>query len=74
MGICYRKLRDILVERNVTSYTLTKKCKLISHSAWVRIMSDGHLDTVTICKLCEFLGIQPGDMMEYIPEGERREE
>lgn len=32
----------------------------------------GHTDTRTIQKLCELLNCQPGDIMEYIPDNQRK--
>jgi DNA-binding Xre family transcriptional regulator len=31
----------------------------------------GHIDTRTIQKICELLGCQPGQIMEYIPESKK---
>ena len=72
--ICYNKLLDILKEKGYTSYTLTKKYKLIGQSTWKKLSEGGHIDTRTIDALCKFLDCQPGDILEYIPDSEIKEE
>ena len=67
MPINYNKLLDIFNDRNITSYTITKKQKIIGQSTWKKIHENGHIDTRTIEALCEYLDCQPGDIMEYVP-------
>lgn len=68
MSISYRKLLDMFKERGETSYTLTKKNKIIGQATWKKIKEGGHIDTRTIETLCNYLNCQPGDILEYIPE------
>ncbi len=68
MSISYDKLLKLFDERNITSYTITKKEKLIGQSTWKKIHENGHIDTRTIETLCKYLGCQPGDILEYIPD------
>ncbi len=68
MSIDYRKMLKIIKERNVTSYTLTKKNNIIGQATWKKIKDGGHIDTRTINALCAYLNCQPGDLMEYIPD------
>lgn len=68
MPISYQKLLEILEERKITSYTLTKKDKVIGQATWQKLYSGGHIDTRTIAALCEYLNCQPGDILEYVPE------
>lgn len=70
MSIIYKKLRVKFEENGITSYTITKKEKLIGQSTWKRIADDGDIDTITINKLCKLLDCQPGDIMEYVPDEE----
>ena len=74
MGINYRKMLAILDEKGETSYTLTKKNKIIGQATWKKIKEGGHIDTHTIEALCKYLNCQPGDLMEYIPDEEGQEE
>lgn len=68
MPISYRKLLNILDNKNVTSYTITKKDKIIGQATWKKIHEGGHIDTRTIEALCQYLDCQPGDILEYIPK------
>ena len=34
-----------------------------------KVLSNGNVDTRTIDKLCRLLGCQPGDIMEYVEDG-----
>jgi len=68
MGIKYDKLHRILEARGETSYTLTKKNKIIGQATWKKLQDGGDIDTRTIAALCEYLGCQPGDLLEYVKE------
>ena len=71
MGVSYRKLLAILAERKETSYTLTKKHRVVGQATWRKLQEGGHIDTRTIGALCKYLGCQPGDILEYIPDDEQ---
>lgn len=60
MSISYEKLLNIFKERNISSYTITKKDKIIGQATWKKINEGGHIDTRTIEALCEYLNCQPG--------------
>lgn len=68
MSISYDKLLKLFDERNITSYTITKKEKLIGQSTWKKIHENGHIDTRTIEALCKYLNCQPGDILEYVED------
>lgn len=68
MGIRYDKLFKILAARGETSYTLTKKNKIIGQSTWKRLQEGNDIDTRTIGALCDYLDCQPGDILEYVRE------
>lgn len=70
MPISYNKLLDMFEKKNVTSYTITKKQKIIGQSTWKKIHENGHIDTRTIEALCKYLNCQPGDILEFIPDDE----
>lgn len=70
MPISYSKLLKIFVEKGITSYTVTKKDKIIGQATWKKIHDGGHIDTRTIEALCKYLGCQPGDIIEYIESDE----
>jgi putative transcriptional regulator len=68
MPINYNKMLDLFKERNETSYTLTKKNKVIGQATWKKINDGGHIDTRSIEALCKYFNCQPGDLMEYTPD------
>ena len=68
MPINYNKMLDLFKERNETSYTLTKKNKVIGQATWKKINDGGHIDTRSIEALCKYFNCQPGDLMEYVPD------
>lgn len=70
MAINYNKLLEIFKNKGITSYTITKKDKIIGQATWKKIKEGGHIDTRTINALCAFLDCQPGDILEYIPDDE----
>lgn len=66
MPISYSKLLKIFEEKGISSYTVTKKDKIIGQATWKKIHDGGHIDTRTIEALCKYLNCQPGDIMEYV--------
>ena len=70
MSISYSKLLKLLEDNNITSYTVTKKYKIIGQATWKKIHEGGHVDTRTLDALCKYLNGQPGDIIEYVPDEE----
>lgn len=68
MPISYNKLLTVFKEKGVTSYTITKKDKIIGQATWKNIHDGKHIDTRTIGALCQYLNCQPGDILEYVPD------
>lgn len=68
MPISYKKLLSIFEMKEISSYTITKKDKIIGQATWKKIHENGHIDTRTIESLCKYLNCQPGDIMEYVPD------
>lgn len=54
----------------MTSYTITKKYKIVGQATWKKIHDGGHVDTRTIEAFCKLLHCQPGDIIEYVPDNE----
>lgn len=68
MPIVYTKLFQILKEQNKTMYDL-RKDKVVGTATLEKMRKgEGHIDTRSIEKLCEYLDCQPGDIMEYVKE------
>ncbi|WP_294907653.1 helix-turn-helix transcriptional regulator [uncultured Ruminococcus sp.] len=69
MPLSYGKLLEIFSQRGITSYTI-KKENIIGQASYKKIKEGGDIDTRTIAKLCKYLQCQPGDILEYVPDGE----
>ena len=68
MPIVYTKLFQLLKDRSKTMYDL-RKDKVVGTATLEKMRkAEGHIDTRSIEKLCEYLGCQPGDLMEYVKE------
>lgn len=68
MSISYHKLLEMFEKRGISSYTITKKDKIIGQATWKKIHEGGHIDTRTIEALCKYLACQPADIIEYITD------
>lgn len=68
MPIIYDKLFALLKERGISTYQV-QKTRLISHSTYTAMLNHtGGPDYKVLCRLCEVLNCQPGDIMEYVPK------
>ena len=68
MPMKYDKLFALMKNRNITTYNI-RKDKVIGVTTLLKLQkNEGHIDTRSLEKLCEYLHCQPGDLMEYIPE------
>lgn len=65
--ISYEKMLNLFREKGITSYTVRKSGD-IGQATWKKIHEGGHIDTRTINALCRLLNVQPGDILEYIPD------
>lgn len=65
--ISYEKLKSKLSEAGLTTYVIRKN-KIVGQSTLYNINHDLPINTDTICKLCEVLNCQPGDLLEYVKE------
>lgn len=64
--IVYYKLANILKERNMQWKDLCKAG--ISINMPTKFSLNRSMNTDNINKVCAFLGVQPGDIMEYVDE------
>ena len=70
MPLVCDKLSIRLKEQGLRKYDL-RKDKIIGMSALGKLRkNEGQIDTRTIEALCEYPHCQPGDIIEYFPEGE----
>ena len=72
MPISYQKLFELLKEKGWTTYKIRKE-KLIGQGTLTALKNGtGGLDSKTISRPCEILECQPGDLMEYVPDNQRK--
>lgn len=63
-------LPEVMRERKIKQVELARKMGV--HKQTVNRLVNGtrQLDLETLAKLCEALGVQPGDLLVYTPESE----
>jgi DNA-binding Xre family transcriptional regulator len=67
MAIKFYKLLDVLNKRNLSKGDL-KKLAGISSVTMARISKGDSFTTEVLNRICAALDIQPGELMEYIPD------
>lgn len=68
MSINFLKLQKIMESKNIKKYDLRKagfNPNIIDKVLSGNLDKNKRVDTETINRLCEFFGVQPGDIMEY---------
>lgn len=68
MPINYDKLFALMEKKEVKKYDLRKMG--ISPTIVDRLVKNTDVNTSTIARLCAILDCQPGDIMEYVEEGD----
>ena len=61
----YNKLFALLAIRGMKKSDLVEK-KVISSPTLAKLSKGESITTTVLCKICDFLECQPGDIMEYI--------
>lgn len=70
MPIIYDKLFALLKERGISSYQI-QKTNLLGHATETAMKNrTGGPNHKVLCRLCEELNCQPGDLMEYVTDEE----
>ena len=64
----YNKLFALLALRGMKKSDLVS-LKVISSPTLAKLSKGESITTTVLCQLCEFLKCQPGDLMEYVPDG-----
>jgi len=67
MAIKFYKLLDVLNKRNLSKGDL-KKLAGISSVTMARISKGDSITTEVLNRICAALDIQPGELMEYVPD------
>jgi len=70
--IVFEPIMKLLSDHGWSSYRLRKE-KLLSEGTISRLRRGENLNTSTIDVLCRLCECQPGDLMHYVPDGEREE-
>ena len=66
--IVYYKLANVLKERNMTLKDL--RMAGLSQNMPTRFSKNENINSDTINKVCEYLQVQPSEIMEWIPDAE----
>ena len=66
--IVYYKLANVLKERNMTCKDL--RMAGLSQNMPTRFSKNENINSDTINKVCEYLQVQPSEIMEWIPDAE----
>ena len=72
MSIRYDKLFEILKERGHSSNYWLRQNGIHSATA-SKLRKNERVNTDTINTICKLLNVQPGDIMEYVPDDEPNE-
>ena len=67
MPVSYMKLFELMEQRGLKKVDLRKTYK-INPKTVDSLVNNRSVTVDTIMQLCEILGCQPGDLMEYVPE------
>ena len=75
MRICYNKLWKMLIDRNMKKYQLRERAH-ISSNAIAKLGRNENINTDILCKICECLECNIGDICEFrnnVTENEKDE-
>ncbi len=69
MGISYRKLRKLLIDRDVKKKDLEKAAG-ISNYVISKMTKNKNITVETVGKICNALNCTPNDIMEFVSDSE----
>lgn len=67
MGVCYKKLWKLLIDRDMKKKELSSIAG-ISQASITKMGRNGHVSTETLMKICSALDCGIGDIIEITPE------
>ena len=67
MAISYNKLWKLLVDKKMSKADL-RKAAGIAPNTMTRLRRDEEVTLVVLHKICKTLGVDIGDIMEFVPE------
>ena len=70
MAVSYNKLWKLLVDRKLSKADL-RKASGLAPNTMTRLRRDELVALPVLCKICETLHVDFGEIIEYIPESER---
>lgn len=73
MAVSYKKLWKILVEREMSKVDLRKKAE-IAPNTMTKLRKNEYVAMPILDKICKILGTDYGEIMEYVPDCNEREE
>ena len=65
MSVTYKKLRLMLVDKNMKKKDLQEQAGL-THHEMLKLRNDMNITTETIGKICKALGCEMTDIMEFV--------
>lgn len=69
MGVSYKRLWKILVERDISRADLRKQLK-ISPNTMTKLFKNEYVAMPILNKICENLEVDYGEIIQYIPDKE----
>ena len=72
MAISYNKMWKLLVDKKMSKADLRKAAN-IAPNTMTKLRRDEPVNLAILCRACEVLGCDFGDIMEYIPVTETKE-
>ena len=67
MKMSYNKLWKLLIDKQMKKSDLRKKAG-ISSSSLAKLTKDENVTTEVLCKVCQELKCDVGDIMEFVPD------
>ena len=67
MSVTYKKLRHLLIEKNMKKKDLMEQAGLTQHEM-LKLRNDMNITTETIGKICKAMKCEPLDIMEFFDE------
>ena len=67
MGVSYKKLFKLLIDRNMKKKDLQQIAGL-SHASVTKLAKDEYVSMEVIVKVCSALQVDVGDIMEIVPD------
>jgi len=71
--ISYKPFLKLLIDRSTKKQEIMRRTG-ISKATMAKLNTNGYVSLEIIDKLCAALNCQPGDIMEYVPDGQGQNE